>query len=58
MKNNNKVYTKEAENFCYLTILTMNLLMLVVVGQAIWFLYSIIMDERNFELINFNNFLP
>lgn len=57
MRDENKVYTKEDETVCILTLILMNTLLLALISQAIRIVYSVLYDERVFQSITFNNFL-
>lgn len=53
-KNDNS--KKEAEKVCLLTIFVMNILLLAVVAQTVWILYSVIANSEFMEVFAFGKF--
>ena len=58
MKNKRTEKLKDTEAICLITLLAMNILLLVAVGQIIWLAYSFLSNKNFLESIVFGNFLP
>ncbi len=57
MLEKNKNCSKEAETICVLSMLVINLLLLIVVGEAFWAVYILLENANFLDAFAFGHFM-